>query len=254
MTRGVAASLALLVAAGRPAPGFALDAHGSPDQYSLRVWGKREGLPSSWVSAILPSRTGYLWLATPDGLLRFDGLRFTVYNRLTSPGLLSENVLAVHEARDGLLWVGTFRGPAAGTRVVAALLQDHDGIVWAGTRDGLLRVAGGKADLMGRAAGLPDEHVAALAEDAEGDLWVGTEAGGIARLRDGRARVYGKAQGLAHEVIWSVLEGRDGSVWIGTDGGGLNRLRGEPGGLATREKGFAEENVYALYEDRGGAS
>src|SRR5258706_6671290 len=171
MTRGVAAGLAVLAAWSAPA--LALDPRGSPDQYSLRVWGKREGLLSSWVSAILPSRTGYLWLATPDGLLRFDGLRFTVYNRLTSPGLLSENVLAVHETRDGLLWVGTFRGLAVGdahgnrpfeqVQGVGlapgySIAQDLDGSVWAMARQAIWRVEGRGATQLGAEQGLPGDR------------------------------------------------------------------------------------------------
>ncbi|MFI5184365.1 MAG: two-component regulator propeller domain-containing protein [Vicinamibacteria bacterium] len=382
-------SVAILVAAGSMAPLFALDPQRSPDQYASRVWGKRDGLLGSWVYAILPSRPGYLWLGTGDGLLRFDGVRFTAYDRQTSPGLPADNVLALHEGRDGRLWVGTLRGlavgdargsrpfervegvgstavesiaedsdgtvwamteeavwhlegnrvtrlgpeqglpgegyravcsdptgglwlatnkglarieglratetygvrdglasnevmsvlvdaegtlwvgtgqglarrakggafeqvEAVGARIVRALLEDRDGGLWAGTRDGLLRASGGPRDLIGRGAGLADEHISALAQDLGGNLWVGTEAGGLARLRDGRARVYGKAQGLTHEVIWSVLEGLDGSVWIATDGGGLDRLRGDRASLATTEEGFANESVYALFEDHAG--
>jgi len=381
--------LAILTAVGALSPLFALDAHRSPDQYTLRIWGKREGLPGSWVKAVLPSRTGYLWIATPDGLLRFDGFHFTSYGRKTSPSLPTDNVLSLCEGRDGRLWVGTFRGlvvgsargntpftaveggpatsvlsiveardgaiwavtaqaiwrvegsratsmgpkqglpgdryralsvdasgvlwlatnagiarledgkvaavysardglisndalsvladregvlwvgtgqgiarrdaggrfervAAAGARVVMALFEDRDRNVWAGTRDGLLRVAGGSPDLMGRSAGLPDEHISSLAEDLDGNFWVGTEAGGLARLRDGRATVFGAAQGLTHEVVWTVLEGRDGSVWAATDGGGLNRLVGTRAARAGLERSFDKENIYALFEDRAG--
>lgn len=199
MTRGVTAGPAVLAAAGSSAPAFALDPHGSPDQYSLRAWGKREGVPSSWVHAILPSRTGYLWLATPDGLLRFDGVRFAVYNRLTSPGLLSENVLAVHEGRDGRLWVGTFRGLAVGdahgnrpfeqvqgvgSASVHSIAQDSDGSVWAMARQGIWRVEGRGVTQLRAEQGLPGDRYRALASDPAGASgWPRTRA-----LRASRAR------------------------------------------------------------------
>src|SRR5260221_2370365 len=191
MTRGVAASLALLVAAGRPAPGFALDAHGSPDQYSLRVWGKREGLPSSWVSAIVPSRTGYVWLATPDGLLRFDVVRFAVYNRQTS-ALPSEDVLAAHETRDGRLWVGTFRGlavgdgqgnrpfepvPGVGSAPVRSIAQDADGRAWALGRQGICSVEGSQATSLGGEQGMPGDRDHALFSNPAGGLWGASNTG-----------------------------------------------------------------------------
>jgi ligand-binding sensor domain-containing protein len=383
------ASLLLILELLALEPAYSLDPQRSPAQYALRIWGKHEGLPGSWVNAILPTKSGYLWLATPDGLLRFDGARFSVYNHQTSSGLPTDNVLSLCEGRDGRLWVGTSRGlavgdtrgsipftkvegvppsyvrsiaeapdgsvwavssqavyridggrvsrlgrdqglpgdhyrslrvdsagalwlatnqgiawiegskvrqsfsvrdgltsddvlsvesdkagglwvgtgegisrrvnggrfepvPAAGKRVVVALLQDRDANVWAGTRDGLLRLAGGTPELMDRSTGLADEHITSLAEDADGNLWIGTEAGGVARLRDGRAVVFGTAQSLTHNVIWSVLEGRDGSVWIGTDGGGLNLLRGGRAGLGVADEGFTKENIYAIFEDRSG--
>jgi ligand-binding sensor domain-containing protein len=384
------AALALLMAALAAAPARALDPQLSPAQYALRAWTKRDGLPGAWVSAVLPSRTGYLWVATPDGLVRFDGVHFAVFNRGNTPGLPADGIRALHESRDGRLWVATSRGlavgdargqgpfervtalrdlpigsmdgagdgvvwattaegvwrvenghasllgetlgqhgesyrelradpsggfwlatshglarvdgtgratasftvrdglpsddvlsvlvgrdgtvwvgtgagmarrpkggafepvAAAGGRIVMALTQDHDATVWAATRDGLLRVAGGRPELMGRAEGLPDEHTRALAEDSDGNLWIGTEAGGLVRLRNGRAVVYGRAQGLTHDVIWTVTEGRDGTVWVGTDGGGLNRLRDGRAQPATAEPDVVHENVFALLEDRSG--
>jgi streptogramin lyase len=222
-------------------------------------------LPGDRYYALASDPAGGLWLATNKGVSRIDGTRAMETYGMRD-GLTSDDAMSVLVDRDGNLWVGSGQGlarrakggstfqrvQAAGRRLVKAILQDHDGSVWAGTRDGLLRVAGGQADLIGRGAGLADEHVSALAEDAEGSLWVGTEAGGLARLRDGRAIVYAKAQGLTHEVVWSVMEGRDGSIWIATDGGGLDRLRGERASLATAEEGFAKENVYALFEDHAG--
>ena len=383
------AALALLVAALSAAPALALDPQRAATQYALRAWTKRDGLPGAWVSAVLPSRTGYLWVATPEGLVRFDGVRFAVFNRGNTPGLPADGIRALHESPDGRLWVATSRGltvgdargrgpfepvtalrdvpigsidgggdgilwattaegvwrlengratrlgatpgqhgesyralradpsggfwlatsqglarvdatgagasftvrdglpsddvlsvlvdregavwvgtgagvarrpkggafervEAAGNRIVMAFVQDHDGNVWAATRDGLLRLAGGRPELMGRAEGLPDEHTRALAEDADGNLWIGTEAGGLVRLRNGRAVVYGRAQGLTHEVIWTVTEGRDGTTWVGTDGGGLNRLRDGQARLATSPPDLAHENVFALLEDRSG--
>ena len=76
--------LVLLLATVWAAPATALDPQRSPGQYALRAWAKRDGLPGAWVSAVLASRTGYLWLATPEGLVRFDGVRFAVFNRVNA--------------------------------------------------------------------------------------------------------------------------------------------------------------------------
>lgn len=56
---------------------------------------------------MLQGRDGYLWIATLDGLIRFDGVRFTVYNAATSPELPNNRFVSLHETSDGDLWVET---------------------------------------------------------------------------------------------------------------------------------------------------
>ena len=76
-------------------------------QYRYDVWTTDNGLPQNSVNAILQTRDGYLWLATNDGLVRYDGARFTVFNRGNTPGIESNRFTALCEDRDGNLWIGT---------------------------------------------------------------------------------------------------------------------------------------------------
>jgi ligand-binding sensor domain-containing protein len=73
------------------------------------VWTVQDGLPQSSVNDIQQTRDGYLWLATYGGLVRFDGVRFVVFDRAT-PGVRSLRILALHEDRAGTLWAGTDDG------------------------------------------------------------------------------------------------------------------------------------------------
>jgi ligand-binding sensor domain-containing protein len=217
------------------------------------------------VNAILPSRTGYLWLATPDGLLRFDGVRFAVYNRLTSPGLPSENVLAVHEGRDGRLWVGTFRGLAVGDAhgnrpfeqvqgvgpvAVYSIAQDSDGTVWAMARRGLWRVEGKGVTPLGAEQGLPGDRYRALASDPAGGLWVATNQG-LARLEGTRvAATYAVRDGLTSDDVLSVLVDGDGTLWVGTGRGVTRRAKG---GAFERVSAAGTRVVAALLQDHDGS-
>ena len=70
-------------------------------------WSIADGLPVNSINGLLQSRTGYLWAATFDGLVRFDGVRFTVYNSANSPGLPSDRIMSVMETRDSVLWLLT---------------------------------------------------------------------------------------------------------------------------------------------------
>src|SRR6516165_8933378 len=75
-------------------------------EYRLDVWTAESGLPQNTVRDVLQTRDGYLWVATLDGLARFDGVRFTVFNKANSPGLSSNRILALYEDRQGDLWIG----------------------------------------------------------------------------------------------------------------------------------------------------
>src|SRR5262245_1157212 len=77
-------------------------------EYRFDVWTAESGLPQNTVRDISQTRDGYLWVATMDGLARFDGVRFTVFNKANSPGLSSNRILALYEDHQGDLWIGLY--------------------------------------------------------------------------------------------------------------------------------------------------
>src|SRR5688572_17350996 len=72
----------------------------------------KDGLSSNNVNAILRDRYGFMWFATDDGLDRFDGANFKVYRNkpMDSTSLQANEILSLHEDKDGNLWVGTSGG------------------------------------------------------------------------------------------------------------------------------------------------
>ncbi len=75
-------------------------------QYRFDHWTADAGLPQNSVYAITQTSDGYLWLATSDGLARFDGVRFTVFNKGNSPGIGSNRFVCLYEDAQGDLWAG----------------------------------------------------------------------------------------------------------------------------------------------------
>lgn len=73
-------------------------------QYRFDNWTADNGLPQNSVRDILQTRDGYLWLTTFDGLVRFDGVRFTVFNKSNSPGIISNRFVSLFEDAQGDLW------------------------------------------------------------------------------------------------------------------------------------------------------
>ena len=76
-------------------------------QYRFDHWTADDGLPQNSVYGIVQTRDGYLWLATLDGLARFDGVRFTVFNKSNAPGIVNNRFVSLFEAANGDLWAGT---------------------------------------------------------------------------------------------------------------------------------------------------
>ena len=78
--------------------------------YLVDHWTTDNGLPQNTVRAIVQTRDGYLWLTTFDGLARFDGVHFTVFNKSNTPAITNNRFISLYEDRDGTLWAGADTG------------------------------------------------------------------------------------------------------------------------------------------------
>lgn len=211
----------------------------SPLPSSVRTsWTVENGLPQNTVLSLLQSRIGYLWVATQEGLARFDGVRFVVFNRQIAPGLPSNLVTSLAEDRTGRLWIGTSAGLATMTggaiaivpgalagRVVRTLLEDRDGSLLVGTTKGIFSVRGDSTISLGLPRIADEWDVRSIVRHSDGSLWIGTEQEGLFRW-DGRfLEHFGPAVGLRGRSINALVEGARGHLWIGVAGGGLRVLR-----------------------------
>lgn len=119
---------------------------------TIDVWETEQGLPDNSILAITQTREGYLWLGTPNGLARFDGIRFAVFDENNTPGLASSRVSSLFSDSRGGLWIGTenagvlllkegrVTAPGRGGRegLLAAACEDASGAVWLHYADGQL--------------------------------------------------------------------------------------------------------------------
>src|SRR6185503_12393298 len=89
---------------------LALDPNESLAHYGHDVWQREQGLPHNSIHSILQSRDGYIWLATEEGLVRFDGVRFKVFDSQNTRELGSNVIQFLFEDAEGSLWIGTTGG------------------------------------------------------------------------------------------------------------------------------------------------
>ena len=83
-------------------PGFA-----APAEYHIDSWTTENGLPQNVIRDVCQTPDGYLWLATMDGLVRFDGIRFVVFNRSNTPGIIGNRFTSLYCSGGGEFWAGT---------------------------------------------------------------------------------------------------------------------------------------------------
>jgi signal transduction histidine kinase/ligand-binding sensor domain-containing protein len=195
-------------------------------QYQMDVWVADEGLPQKSIYSIWQSRSGYLWLGTQEGLVRFDGIDFRTYDK-TNSALIRNAISAVFESTDGTIWVGTREG-------------------------GLTEFRDGESSTTTREHGLSSDNVSAIAEDASGDLWVGTDDAGLNVVRDGKVFSYTIEDGLPSKSINVLLLDRQGTLWIGTRGAGLTAFKNGQFNTLTTADGLPGDNITALHEDSEG--
>lgn len=204
-----------------------------------------DGLPSNRVNAIAEDRQGYLWIATRDGLARYDGVGFRIWR--VEDGLRRNFVWAVHVDAQDRVWVGTqgaglamldvgrrtfvyhdrARHPGMGSDDVWSIASTRDGDVWFGTADGGLHRLSPSGRLQrympvdGDPRSLPSPSVVQLVVDPDGALWVGTK-GGVARWT-GRDFERLPMDALPSPFVDGLVLDRGGDLWIGMQGAGAVR-------------------------------
>jgi ligand-binding sensor domain-containing protein len=107
-TRLLAALVGLWTAFGPARPALALDPDTPLTRFAQRSWLQDNGLPNNSINAIAQTKDGYLWLGT-GGLVRFDGARFVLFDRKTTPVMRQSWVQSL-VTRSGVLWAGTQGG------------------------------------------------------------------------------------------------------------------------------------------------
>ncbi|HWT01813.1 MAG TPA: two-component regulator propeller domain-containing protein [Pyrinomonadaceae bacterium] len=260
-----ALSLFLLLLLCRGWPSFALDPRRELADYSRNVWLTENGLPQNTVNAVAQTADGYLWIGTGEGVARFDGTGFTVFDKQNTPELKNNDVRALAGDRRGGLWLGTSTGllrlaegkfSSFTTREglagddVQAIFEDREGGVWVATPAGLSRFKDGSFTNWTTRDGLVSNDVKALYEDGERALWVGT-SDGLGRLKDGEFTSYTVPDGLASNSVSSVAQDRAGRLWVGTFKG-LSSLSEGKFKTYTVADGLPSDRITALRVDAEG--
>ena len=218
-----------------------------------------DGLSQSTVNAIVQDKQGFIWFGTQEGLNRYDGYEFEVYEKDSAErhSLSHDWVWTVYADNAGQIWVGTDGGglsryepasdnfthfrhnpddPASlsGDRV-RVIYQDKHGVFWIGTDgNGLNRFNPGDGSFVHYrhdpdiSGSLANDKVLAILEDHAGVMWIGTDGGGLARFDRDSGEFFhyrhdkSRPESLSDDRIRSLYDDRQGRLWVGTYSGGVN--------------------------------
>ena len=235
-------------------------------QYQFDVWIADNGLPQNSIRGIHQTPDGYLWLATLDGLVRFDGVRFTVFNKSNSPGIDSNRFDSLYEARNGDLWLRTENSGVTRYHqgkfttyttqhglphnLVRGVAGDEAGNLWVLSGDSIAQwqeAAGRFIDVTPMGIKL----YAAFRWEGQGGFW-GCGQAGIHIFVKGQVVTYRLPRWLSGCRITSAEQDWDGAIWLETSDGRLASIRNGK----VQDEGAEISGIEAriAYRDRGGIS
>jgi signal transduction histidine kinase/CheY-like chemotaxis protein/ligand-binding sensor domain-containing protein len=214
---------------------------------------------------MLQTHDGYIWIGTQEGLVRFNGVEFKVFNKANTDAIRHNDVRVLYQDRDGALWIGTFGGglvryqdgrfttytaqSGLSNNSISAILQDRQGNLWVGTDNGLNEFVGGKIVVFNRTNGLSDNRVRAIEEDREGKLVVAGRYGLDVIVNGGRTGPYLPGV-LSRKSAQALFLDNGGSLWIGTENHGLDVLSAGKLLHYGAPQGLPNAPVHSIYQDR----
>lgn len=238
----------------------------SPFQAHLhRDYFVRDGLPSNWINDVVQTHDGFVWIATDNGLVRYDGLRFNTIDRATTPQLPSDETRVLYESRDGSLWIGTTSGlaryrpgrpprfedvPEFHRMSVFAILEDSSGSLWVGTLNGTYICT---RELKFEVVPDAPTNVRAICEDRNGTMWFGSNDGLFRRNSDAYERLVHEflpesksvSDPLNMSRVHVIRMDSKGTLWIGAK---RALLHWKDGAFQREGRELGRQQVYDILE------
>lgn len=239
-----------------------LDPNKDLSQYLLNSWQTDHGLPQNSVRAIIQTHDGYLWFATEEGLARFDGVNFRVFNKINTEALNENFVNDIYEDSKHRLWIatngggvlyydnGSFYAPYSDKRLNFAkcIIEDKRGVIYVGTDVNGVAILGETRveRLINTYDDLPSNTIHDFANDDSGNLWIATESG-LATYNGSVSKL--QQPELSGMEFFSLLYSPDG-LYAGTKSNGYFLIRNDSVVRhITTDNGLSSNEIKNFYYD-----
>ncbi len=164
------------------------------DSLTARVWTLEDGLPVNTVNKVAQDEDGYIWLTTYDGLVRFDGLEFKVYNFSNTPEMLNNRTTQLYIQRNVGLWVALEYG-------------------------GVLLKRGEEFEYFGLDEGFTNSDITKIFEDTNGRVFLVTLEGLYVYQDNNFRKFYDGDDILQNQISGTYIDPKDDTIWLTTHNG-----------------------------------
>ncbi len=229
-------------------------------QYGFEVWTVDNGMPENEIRGITQTPDGYLWIATFNGLARFDGIHLTLFNRET-PGLLSNQFGTMLQGRGGDLWLdsvdrgvvryhdGLFRAygrqDGVPADIINGLTGDDSGDVWVLTGGRIIRWDEASKHFVDVAPQSPSARYRSLLWDSAG-FWV-RENEKVRCFTRGRFVDFTLPKQILEDTLWGAALDQSGTLWLETVDGKRVRISADNVSHMIAPKSTGEVTVGTTY-------
>ena len=236
---------------------------GFDPKYSIKdltmdIWTNKTGLVSNNVISVFQAQDDYLWLTSYNGLQKFDGDKFQIFDQSNIPYLTSNTIYESTQDNQGNLWFGTISSGIIGydglnfmkfplndsiPNSIVSLFSDSKNRLWIGTKNNGLFVKKPNGELE-KLTKIPLLTIHSITEDRFGNIWVATENQGAYRINENEIKAFTVENGLKGNLISTVYTKGD-LVYIGTPNG-LNIIEDDH---VTHVKAFDEQIINEIVVD-----
>ncbi|MFY8326345.1 ligand-binding sensor domain-containing diguanylate cyclase [Pseudoalteromonas sp. ZZD1] len=225
------------------------------NDYFSETWSTRSGLPHNSINSLAQTNDGYIWVATWEGLARYNGREFKLFTRSEIPGLPDSGLRSLSAQADGSLYIVGARGGVSHlqhgqwhTKPQAEAMVNH--ILKTNTNELWLALEG--KGLVYRAADSDIEtHILInlsayrLIQDLDGVIWAAT-SDGLYKIENKKARLITADMGLPSAPIYTLLLTRQGQLIVGGERGAWKFSNGKFTPVHQQLNG---ESISSLLED-----
>ncbi len=255
--------------------------------YSFTAYTVTAGLSNNSVFDVFQDSYGYIWIATADGLNKFDGINFITFRHdYKNPNSLPDNwITSVTEDRDRNVWVATegagvsrynrnenkfynYSSVPDDENTISdnqcwKVYCDQSGDIWISTYNGGLNKYIPREDNFVRYVNRTDDdtsisanNVWPIVQDKDGDIWVGTEGDGVSRYSKSANRFYNyrnisdNKNSISGNIVWAILRDSSDNMWFGANYRGLNKYNIESDSFVRYDlpDEIKNERIYSICE------